>query len=105
MQHRTVHDVMTPDAPSCPAGSGPTRRTSDSDSRIPGHPWPRHCHDRVPVEESIMEHLHTVGDVMTHALIAVGRDAPFQEIVIGIGPTAPADRGDIRATRAGGAAR
>ncbi|WP_344439744.1 hypothetical protein [Kitasatospora nipponensis] len=52
-----------------------------------------------------MEHLHTVGDVMTHALIAVGRDAPFQEIVIGIGPTAPADRGDIRATRAGGAAR
>lgn len=28
-----------------------------------------------------MKHLHTVGDVMTHAVIAVGRDAPFQEIV------------------------
>ncbi|MDH6115485.1 CBS domain-containing protein [Kitasatospora sp. MAP12-15] len=28
-----------------------------------------------------MKHPHTVGDVMTHAVIAVGRDAPFQEIV------------------------
>ncbi|PYC82634.1 hypothetical protein C7C46_09740 [Streptomyces tateyamensis] len=28
-----------------------------------------------------MKHLHTVGDVMTHAVIAVGRDAPFEEIV------------------------
>ncbi len=28
-----------------------------------------------------MKHLHTVGDVMTHAVIAVGREAPFKEIV------------------------